>query len=551
MAINDEIAAGGRPIQFENPLNNMVKFANIQNDMANLQLHKQKAEADAAGMARKNELYNYLGSGGRDPNRIFQLGGHEELNQIRQGESARITGEKTEGESLDAAIKRGRGIFQDFVHTPEQARQFTYMQFTDPVMKKYMKSLGVSFEQAVARIPTDPAEFRNYREQYVVGMKEHLDNLAFKTPHDAGDRILMSNTRGEVGGQPMIKGATMQQKIETDPEVLAGIARRDELQKQIAQGNPSGQAPVASQTNQLLNASVAQANDQTAPPIAPLAANVNRPQAEFEAVTTKLRADQERALAAKQNPDAKLALINDYYTRINNGEDPNSPSMKDRKGQIDFNQTRPEPAPYMVLDKDGNLTAVDKRTILPVGTLKGVGKPQQDIVQKDSTGKVIQDKRMTPAMSLIVSNQTASMDNLQNAIKQVQLHPGGFGAQNYLLPDAVIQRTDPAGVTARAGVANLASMKIHDRSGAAVTVGEIPRLRPFIPNVGDEPSVIVSKMRDLFREMKVENDAYLKTISGQGYFTGEPAAPPAETATLYKHPKTKGGDTNNPLVTPR
>jgi hypothetical protein len=555
MAINDEIAAGGRPVQFENPLNNMVKFANIQNDMANLQLHKQKAEADAAGMARKNELYNYLGSGGRDPNRIFQLGGHEELNQIRQGESARITGEKTAGESLDAAIKRGRGIFQDFVHTPQDARQFTYMQFTDPVMKKYMESLGVSFEQAVARIPTDPAEFRNYREQYVVGMDKHLDNLAFKTPHDAGDRILMTNTRGEVGGQPMIKGATMQQKIETDPEVLAGIARRDELQKQIAQGNPSGQAPVASQTNQLLNASVAQANDQTAPPIAPLAANVNRPQAEFEAVTTKLRADQERALAAKQNPDAKLALINDYYTRINNGEDPNSPSMKVRKGQIDFNQTRAEGSnTYFTTDQNGTVRAFDKNTLEQKGTLPGVGKPQQNIVQFGPDGLPIQNKALPQhAIEVQVKNR-ASIANIVSTLQDVATNPGAFGYQN-MLPEAITQHLDPGGVTARANVANIGSLKLHDRSGANVTVGEVPRLRPFIPNITyDGAATIAKKLQGLQREIVIYQAEQDKAFAAQGYNTGSPAAagtPPPAEPSLYKHPKTKGGDTANPLITPR
>ena len=331
MAINDEIAAGGRPVQFENPLNNMVKFANIQNDMANLQLHKQKAEADAAGMARKNELYNYLGSGGRDPNRIFQLGGHEELNQIRQGESARITGEKTEGETLDAAIKRGRGLFQDFVHTPQDARQFTYMQFTDPVIKKYMESLGVSFDQAMARIPNDPAEFRNYKQQYVVGMEKHLDNLAVKNITPSGDRNVLTDSQGRKIGEIPI-GATMQQRIETDPAILAGIANQDAVKQQIAQGNPAGQAPVASQATQLLNASVAQANDQTPPPISPLAANVASQQQQLDAVNAKLREDQKQAAADKKAFEFKT-LVADVAQLEANGQG-NSPTAQRLKAKI-------------------------------------------------------------------------------------------------------------------------------------------------------------------------------------------------------------------------
>ena len=332
MAINDEIAAGGRPIQMENPLNNMVKFANIQNDMANLQLHKQKAEADAAGMARKNELYNYLGSGGRDPNRIFQLGGHEELNQIRQGESARITGEKTAGETLDAAIKRTKGLLQDFGDTPKAGRQLTYMQFTDPVLKKYFNQLGVSLEQALARIPDDPTEYRNWREQSIIGMDKHLDNLAFKTPHNLGNRIELTNTRGETAPNPMMIGATIKERSEIPPDILTGLANQDALEQQIKQGNPAGQAPVASQATQLLNASVAQANDQTPPPISPLAANVNRQQAELAAVNTKLRADQEQAAADKKAFEFKTLVAD--VAKLEAAGEGNSPTAQRLKARI-------------------------------------------------------------------------------------------------------------------------------------------------------------------------------------------------------------------------
>jgi hypothetical protein len=310
MAINDEIAAGGRPVQFENPLNNMVKFANIQNDMANMALHRQKMATDAASTARQNELNNYLGSGGRDPDRIYQLGGQEALNHINQANSARITGEKTEGETLDAAIKRGRGIFQDFVHTPEQARQFTYMQFTDPVMKKYMESLGVSFEQAVARIPKDPAEFRNYREQYVVGMKEHLDNLAFKTPHDAGDRILMTNTRGEVGGQPINKTLTPEQGLTAFPGLQEAQASRKQLVEDIKQGainmqNTASSPELASvfQTQQAARYEELAKLDKDIIGMQTQAAQGKHASAEFLQVNARL--EQLRAAGQQDSPEGK------------------------------------------------------------------------------------------------------------------------------------------------------------------------------------------------------------------------------------------------------
>jgi hypothetical protein len=65
---------------------------------------------------------------------------------------------------------------------------------------------------------------------------------------------------------------------------------------------------------------------------------------------------------------------------------------------------------------------------------------------------------------------------------------------------------DPAGVRLRALIADIGSMKIHDRSGAAVTASEYPRLRPFIPSIGDKPDVI----RDKLANFKAEYTAILQ-----------------------------------------
>lgn len=76
-----------------------------------------------------------------------------------------------------------------------------------------------------------------------------------------------------------------------------------------------------------------------------------------------------------------------------------------------------------------------------------------------------------------------------------------------VLPGAIRQFTDPEGVAARAAIANIGSMKLHDRSGAAVTVGELPRLVPFIPNVTDTAKtakVKLGKMKDEYARMQSE-----------------------------------------------
>ena len=111
-----------------------------------------------------------------------------------------------------------------------------------------------------------------------------------------------------------------------------------------------------------------------------------------------------------------------------------------------------------------------------------------------------------------LANNKANQQYIQKAIAAVQTPEGqgAFGLKN-LLPDLVMQRVNPAGVAARASVADIGSLKIHDRSGAAVTAKEFPRLKPFIPDVKDEPAVIVTKLQKFAQQLDLIN----KEIEGQ------------------------------------
>ncbi len=81
--------------------------------------------------------------------------------------------------------------------------------------------------------------------------------------------------------------------------------------------------------------------------------------------------------------------------------------------------------------------------------------------------------------------------------KALSAYRDGVGAWNKVTPDFVAQRIDPKGVSVRAMIADIGSMLIHDRSGAAVTVSETPRLLPFIPQVSDTPEAIIQKLNNL------------------------------------------------------
>lgn len=71
--------------------------------------------------------------------------------------------------------------------------------------------------------------------------------------------------------------------------------------------------------------------------------------------------------------------------------------------------------------------------------------------------------------------------------------PQATGLKGYL-PNQLLNRIDEKGVATRAAVADLGSMVIHDRSGAAVTASEFPRLAPFIPTAKDDAATVKTKL---------------------------------------------------------
>jgi len=85
------------------------------------------------------------------------------------------------------------------------------------------------------------------------------------------------------------------------------------------------------------------------------------------------------------------------------------------------------------------------------------------------------------------------------------------------LPDFVLQRTDPEGVATRAALADLGSMIIHDRSGAAVTAAEFPRLRPFIPTVTDDAATAQKKLDRFVKEFRAVVDEAEGFYRDSGY----------------------------------
>lgn len=100
------------------------------------------------------------------------------------------------------------------------------------------------------------------------------------------------------------------------------------------------------------------------------------------------------------------------------------------------------------------------------------------------------------AVKAIIENR-GTLRQIDSAISALQSRPKSIGPGTGMLGDTFTQFNDPEGTTTRAALGKIAGQIIHDVSGAAVTLSEEPRFKPYVPLVTDRPEVALQKLRQL------------------------------------------------------
>jgi len=150
-----------------------------------------------------------------------------------------------------------------------------------------------------------------------------------------------------------------------------------------------------------------------------------------------------------------------------------------------------------------------------------------------------------------MTENLSAMQKIDSAIESLDKTPNATGSWGsvvqYLSPEwggkLNNEYIDPEGLKARAQVADIGSLKLHDRSGAAVTIGETPRLKPFIPSINDNAKTVTEKLLNL----KAEYNNML--ASQHDYYNHDNGFKPHQPAQNYlEREKTKqqGGEGGGP-----
>lgn len=161
---------------------------------------------------------------------------------------------------------------------------------------------------------------------------------------------------------------------------------------------------------------------------------------------------------------------------------------------------------------------------------RAVRKEEQDILKEEASKyRPIPEKQFEAQVA-----NNALINKIDNAIAEIDKKPESFGLQNYL-PDVVMQRYDPEGVPSRGAASEIASQKRHDLSGAAVSIQEDEKLKPFLPSSTDEAPIAKQKLEALKKQILDINNERRKTyIKDYGYKGELPLSPGSELEALRK-----------------
>lgn len=192
------------------------------------------------------------------------------------------------------------------------------------------------------------------------------------------------------------------------------------------------------------------------------------------------QADEYAARYARPGQDVNWQTIqtDDGYVQVNPRTNETRP-VSVGGAQAQPRTTPRQPREQVVVGPDGEYTVVnlDDRTTAPLGLQAGA--------------------RPTAGAAQAAARNRAQAARIDEVIAAIEERPESIGLRVGLQPEIMSQRTDPGGVAIRAMLADIGSMQIVDRSGAAVSVQEFERLRPFIPSERDTPEAAITKLRSL------------------------------------------------------
>lgn len=224
-----------------------------------LALQQRQGQISDESMARSDAMgvRNVLAGGGgaAELRKLGSAGALEQADAFDRRAAEATRAQAGAASQQQEAMNQRLRVYRDalgggMVTDPQAAAHWLKAQYEDPATGEHMARMAGPFEEAVKRIPTDPAAFAQWQRQSVMGMDRYLTSTAPKPQQvRAGDRVAIvdmnpnSPTYG-IEQQSVDVNATPGQTMLHERAVAKGQGRGAAPVGQSSGGaSPGGKAP--------------------------------------------------------------------------------------------------------------------------------------------------------------------------------------------------------------------------------------------------------------------------------------------------------------------
>ena len=335
MAINDQIAAGVKPIQIENPLNNMAKFYNIRNDMQTNQMNQMtmaEAERKQGQAAQYRNALSNLGdpsSEGYEERRAQAYYNNADPAGYQAIRTSELANQKTQGDIQKQKEELGAQTSRDLSRSSTDANVTAW--FEDAMNSRlFNPDEKVKITNEYGRVMAIPVG--EERAAYLRSKGQSAAEAKSSTiQQDVGGSTNIVSIPAS-GGAPTVLSST---KKTLNPEQALGVPV----------GYDEGSASLDARNKNLDAKLVELNNPKTTPERAKaLEGEIQQDRRSLSVQQQDQESMRRAAQQAKQPLDAKERLLANYYAGIAAGRSPKDPEMMDMMAQIVHNRSFAPPA---------------------------------------------------------------------------------------------------------------------------------------------------------------------------------------------------------------
>ena len=243
--VDTSIAMGYRPVQIDNPMNQLAQLLQIQQAQKQGQVADLAIQTQQRSFDESNKLRDYFANNdpksanfarglyGISPEKgmAYEKSLLEALTQQTDIDAKRATTDKTRAEIVDSKLKQSRQ-FLDQVQTPEQYLAWHEGNHADPVLGPLLKARGVTVDSARAQIEqalAQPGGFQQLVQRSALGLEKFTEfNKPTYQTQNTGDRTTLLALPGLGGAPTTISTAAINQSPD-NAATVANAARTANL----------------------------------------------------------------------------------------------------------------------------------------------------------------------------------------------------------------------------------------------------------------------------------------------------------------------------------